>query len=427
MRLRASLAVLLITAFLATACGQGRSTIPETAVGRQLSWFLSAAAKPPIPDAELAAHFAADYLAKAPLGQLKAGLPGIKLERITGVQPAALQGVASVKTSMFIFAITVDDSGKISSLRLKPQRQALDWTAVDARLRALAPQVGFFAGEIAEGRCRTMHALDGGTPRPLASIYKLYVLGAVAERVASGRLSWNDRLRIDRDSPVPSYGPAKQWRPGTTLTVNEAATLMVASSDNTAADLLLRKVGRKAVEAWAAQRAKDPALNRPFLSAREALVLKAADYPRHADAYQALATEEGRRTYLEHTVASVPPSTVRLNKEPRRIDALEWFASPQDVCRVFADLDRLGDDRLHRVMSAHDGGLGLEDADWPTVWFKGGGEPGVLTAAFLARSATGRAYVVTLLLSNPRVAFAQEAGAEVRTLALAAFDLLHAE
>jgi len=68
---------------------------------------------------------------------------------------------------------------------------------------------------------------------------------------------------------------------------------------------------------------------------------------------------------------------------PADIETLEWFASPDDICRAFAGLQQLaarpGLAPLGSILSANDGGIGLEPAQWPTVWFKGGSEPGVLT------------------------------------------------
>ncbi|MFI6318444.1 Cpe/LpqF family protein [Nonomuraea sp. NPDC050556] len=113
MRFRVWLIVLLMTA----ACDQGRSTIPTTPVGRQLTWFLSAAPTPPIPDTALTSHVADPVLAK----HLKAGLPGVKLTRITGVQPGAMQGVFSTDTGPLSFSLTVDDTGKIATLHWEPK------------------------------------------------------------------------------------------------------------------------------------------------------------------------------------------------------------------------------------------------------------------------------------------------------------------
>jgi hypothetical protein len=77
------------------------------------------------------------------------------------------------------------------------------------------------------------------------------------------------------------------------------------------------------------------------------------------------------------------------------------------------------------VLSVNDGGIGLSASLWPTVWFKGGSEPGVLTLGYLARDASGHTFVVIALTENPAKAFDQQTSA-LRLLAVisGAFGLL---
>ena len=56
---------------------------------------------------------------------------------------------------------------------------------------------------------------------------------------------------------------------------------------------------------------------------------------------------------------------------------------------------------IGQVLSLNDGGVQLDPAQWKTTWYKGGSEPGVLTAAYLASTRTGQSYVVTVLAENP--------------------------
>src|SRR5690606_21595197 len=116
-----------------------------------------------------------------------------------------------------------------------------------------------------DGGCVTQVGVDGDQPAPVAGAAKLYVLAAVVDAVAAGTLSWEDQLVIT--SAATSLAPGElQDRPALSrTTVEEAALLMVAVNDNTAADLLQRTVGRQAVEAaLTAYGHHDPALNVPF-------------------------------------------------------------------------------------------------------------------------------------------------------------------
>ena len=89
---------------------------------------------------------------------------------------------------------------------------------------------------------------------------------------------------------------------------------------------------------------------------------------------------------------------------PSDIDTIEYFASPDDICRAFAGLQQLaaqpGLAPLGSILSANDGSIGLDPAQWPTVWFKGGSEPGVLTLGYLATNSKGQTFVVVAMLAT---------------------------
>jgi hypothetical protein len=55
----------------------------------------------------------------------------------------------------------------------------------------------------------------------------------------------------------------------------------------------------------------------------------------------------------------------------------------------------------------NDGGIGLDGAAYPTVWFKGGSEPGVLTLTHLAANTAGKVAVTSVMLHDPDRAFAE--------------------
>jgi beta-lactamase class A len=408
--------------------------IPDTQVGRQLRWFLAAATTPPIPEEELTAHLSEQFLAQVPPEQFNKVIqqvPGLRLQELTEVKPTSLVGLVTSGEQRIQLSISVDGEGRINGLLLSPAEQPTpspspaSWEEVDRRLKAVAPEVGFLAAEVTpQGRCRTVHAVQSGTPRPLGSMFKLYVLGAVAERIRGGGLEWDTTLTIKPELKSLPSGELQNRPDGSTVPVHEAAKLMISISDNTGTDLLIDKVGRQAVEARNRAWSKYAERNRPFLTTRELFVLKGADYPRLARTYLDR-DPRGRRDFLETTVAKTPLSEVRAWDRPRDIGTLEWFGSPDDVCRAYAGLTGLDTKPLDEVLSANDAGLGLDRATWPTVWFKGGSEPGVLTMGFLARSATGKTFVVTALTGDPRKPLDEAAAArELLALIGGSFTLL---
>lgn len=61
---------------------------------------------------------------------------------------------------------------------------------------------------------------------------------------------------------------------GTQISVLDTAAKMISISDNTAANMLINLVGRSAVQAQDRQWSDHAALNVPFLTTREAFILK---------------------------------------------------------------------------------------------------------------------------------------------------------
>ena len=200
---------------------------------------------------------------------------------------------------------------------------------------------------------------------------------------------------------------AAAWPGKSSYTVRELLTLMLQLSDNTAADMLTGLVGRSAVEtALTATGMTSPALDRPFLTTREILVLKLKQWPTLAQRY-VNANEPSRRALLASTVDRAPlPAIADADTwiAPRDIDRLEYFASASDLCRAYTSLAALarqpGLAPIGRVLSLNDDGLQLDPARWQTTWFKGGSEPGVETLAFLATTRSGHSYVVAVLAED---------------------------
>lgn len=87
---------------------------------------------------------------------------------------------------------------------------------------------------------------------PMMSVFKL-PLGAVAlSEVEAGRLSLSETLTVTDKELSPPLSPIGDAWPGrTTYTANEILTAAVVDSDNTAADLLMKRIGGPgAVAAW---------------------------------------------------------------------------------------------------------------------------------------------------------------------------------
>jgi hypothetical protein len=307
-----------------------------------------------------------------------------------------------------------------------------EWARVDRALSGLGPDVGFLAASVAaDGTCEPVHEVAASTPRPTGSQFKLFVLGALAGQIAEGQVSWDQTLTVD--DAVRSLGNSEASgslqfaAPDAQVSVEEAATKMISISDNTAADMLIALVGRDDVEEQVGRWTANAAANEPFLTTREMLLLHYA--AGLADRYLATPRAE-RGAFLASSVDPLPWSEIGsgFSVEPRYVDEIEWFASPDDICRTFAGLQGLSTDPalapLPAVLSLEVGGIGLDPSAWPTVWFKGGSEPGVLTLGWLATNRAGDTFVVEAMVSNPDAALADDSITDLVALAGDAFGLL---
>jgi beta-lactamase family protein len=350
---------------------------------------------------------------------LNATLAQVKSLRLDSVLSSTSEFVTLAVTANGqprIVILSVDAHGLINGLRLtaEPAQPVpavpTTWAAVDKQVQQAAPQTRLLVAKVTGGACQTVHAVDATTPAPLGSAFKLYVLDALARAIAKGTVSWDQRLTLTSELESLPSGELATEPAGTQVTVLQAAEDMISSSDNTAADLLLTLVGRTAVEAAAASTGMaDPALDTPFLTTRELFVLKLDDWPALASRYLALGAA-GRQALLTGTVDRVPLSALPVTAQtgwtqPRDIGTIEWFASPADICRVYASLAALsrqpGLAPVASILEINNGSLGLAPGQWSTVWFKGGSEPGVLTLNYLATTRTGQSYMVSVLAANP--------------------------
>jgi beta-lactamase class A len=385
---------------------------------RQLRWLINATRRAPVPHDELAAHIAADTLAAIggadELNQLFARVGSLTVGRSLTDTATKAERLAAAGADKRVVTVEIDDAGLISGLHFAAYHDTPHtWAELDRRARALAPNVSFAAARIdRDGDPTVVHGIAPDTRRPLGSAFKLYVLGALVDEIAAGRASWQEKLAI-RDDWKSLPGGVLQDRPaGTELTLADLARYMISISDNTAADHLIHRVGRNRVERELGRLGTaEPAADLPFLTTRELFVLKGHDYPRLAAGYHR-APVPARRAQLAQ-IDRVPLSAVTPWTTPRRVNGLEWFATPADVCRALAGLsDRYRGDGmapLGTAMSTNDQYIGLNRRRFPLVWYKGGSEPGVLTVNFLAGAKRGEQVAASLLLSDPEQAFDETA------------------
>lgn len=422
--------------------GDASATPPATSAGVQLRWVLAVldgeVSPASLDDANLGAHFTAAFLRAVPPATLRATFSQLS----DAYAPVTLAAIEAGATDTALVADVVTASGRYVRVQvhtdgavtgrmsglLFTQAPSVDpalssWERFDARFAAVAPRAHMLAAEVTSGRCVPVHAVSSSTQGPLGSEFKLYVLSALAAQVAAGARAWSDPLAIRDDWKSLPSGTWQMLAAGTTHTLQEFATQMISVSDNTATDHLLRTVGRADVEAAvAASGHAMPSRDVPFPTTRELFQLKLGVSESDRVAY--VAGDAGqRRAYLDTVLAGMSLAAATRAAPgwttPVHIDDIEWFASPDDVCSVFARLraqaEAPGGAPVYGVLSVNPG-LPLDARVFPYVGYKGGSEPGVLTMSWLLRRDDGRWFVVSTAYSDPARAIDEE-GAQYLSLA----------
>ena len=404
--------VLTVAALAGTTVPASATRVAQVTAEAQLQWVVDASARVPIPAAEQRQHLSSSFLDaiggtdnfNAVLGQLGP----LALQELLVRTPARVQAITGSAQGLLLVTLAVDAAGLVEFLLFLPAPPR-SWAELDARLHALAPRVSFAASVIdTSGHCRPLHAVDAGTTQPLGSAFKLYVLGALARAVTDGRVSWDEQLAIREEWKSMPSGVLQDAPAGTMLPLREYANYMISISDNTATDHLIHLLGREAVQRQLFRFDNDAAIsNIPFLTTRELFALKGFRYPTIADGY--LALPRPLRAHALPLIGQIPRSEIKPWTQPRKIDQIEWFGSPRDMCRAYAGLwqqnAQPGLAPVGAALSINDGGIGLDRARYPVVWFKGGSEPGVLTSNHLALTADGQVLVTSIMLANPAAPF----------------------
>ncbi len=273
--------------------------------------------------------------------------------------------------------------------------------------------------------------MASSTPRPLASEFKLFVLGALANEIAAGRVGWKQELTVQNQLRSAGNAAGKgslQFSPaGTKVSVQETATKMISISDNTAADMLINLVGQPALESQVRQWSNTPQLDSPLLTTRQLFLLHYVDYPILANAYLAR-HRNNREAFLKSSVDPLSLSEIQPSTAPRDVDRIEYFGSSDDICRAFVALQQLSHQPklspITSIFSVNNGGLGIKSSEWPTAWFKGGSEPGVLTLGYMATDSKGQTFVVSAMLSNATAALAPSTTFALLAVIVSAFGLI---
>lgn len=335
---------------------------PNSPVGAQLAWFLSAVNAGTVTSQAVTAHFSAAFVAHSNADALALGFNTMHAQ----FAPIKLVGFGGTPTPDLAAAVLVDKTGTylkltlhvdaseahlIDSMEFAPApefdpNRPKTFEQLDSAVQKAAPNSAFLVAEVTPTGCKEVHGFHADSEVALGSAFKLWVLSTLAEQIHDGEHTWDEPLAIsDAHKSIPS-GDMRNDPAGTLHPLLVYAQRMISVSDNTAADHLLFLAGRESVEERLARAGHaHPELDIPFLGTREISTMKTLVSSSDIERYLA-SDVPAKRAFLDSLASYDLDEVLSRSADwitPRYIDTLEWFGSPRDICNVFASLKSQGD------------------------------------------------------------------------------------
>ncbi|GAA2234591.1 serine hydrolase [Herbiconiux moechotypicola] len=445
----AATALALVLAGCTSTGGVGQTTatavldpvaLPDTPVGEHAAWVVAALNGEL--DADQVRIAAPDRLARVALDEISPQELADVFEQLaaqgpwtpTAVQAVGSQAVVTLHSptaDALDLQLVLDADDRITGLLFVPSAAervaATSWGELESAVEALAAPTRLVVTEVAAAGAADAASgpvfsagTDPGDPLPSGSVFKLYVLGAVADAVAAGELAWNQELTLTDDVKSLPSGELQNEPAGTVVTVRDAAEAMISISDNTATDLLVQAVGPDAVErAFADFGQADPSANVPLLTTRALFQLGWGASEEETAAREAWnhADETQRRALL----AALPtgPIDVEASAVTTLVwqEGLDWFTTADDLTAVHRGLQERAaagevGAPVREILAVNDGlGDAVFGERWPYVAFKGGSSVGVLAGSWYLERDDGRAFTVSIQsASDDPAALADQTG-----------------
>jgi beta-lactamase class A len=343
----------------------------------------------------------AEQLAKV-LGQLKAqyGAP-LSLGAIQPIDARSARIDIVFEKAVVTFTIGVQDA-RLSGLFVTGSRTQGDTLEqITQDIAALPGRTGLVVQTLGDGKAQTIASANADQRFAIASVFKLYVLAEIDRAVRAGERRWADVLPLTQKSH-PS-GITQAWPDNAPLTLQTLATLMISISDNSATDTLIAALGQDRLAAIVrASGHATPEDLLPLLTTQAVTGLKMPANAALRDRFLA-AREQDQASVLAGAGDALTLPKLDLSVYtggPNQIDTIEWFASPADVARLLAMLERDGDPVTKAILKINPGIAPVNAGRWADLGYKGGSEPGIMAMSFLARSAQGERYIVAAMVND---------------------------
>ena len=327
-------------------------------------------AAPPMPEGAFARLFGAaetsgdwfapSFLAQIPLEKVRTIVRSMKdeLGALRAVRRAEGGFECDFEKGTVPAEAELDEQGRFVRLFFRPPRvKGRTIEAALAAVRALPGRASLLV--LTDGKERA--SLSPDAPLAVGSAFKLAVLETLRGQVVAKKRQWSDVVELDPRWRSMPTGFLQTWPEHAPVTLYALAALMISQSDNTATDQLLSLLGRADVERLAPH-------DRPLLATRELFVLKSRPNGNLLARFRA-EDEAGRRALLaELDDKRLSAGDLDLER-PTALD-VEWHLSARELCGLIEKVHDLP------LMSINPGPA--SPADWTSIAYKGGAEPGVL-------------------------------------------------
>ncbi|WP_447555210.1 serine hydrolase [Vreelandella sp. EE22] len=117
-------------------------------------------------------------------------------------------------------------------------------TRIAAIEEAFGGELGVYVQDLQSGEAFSWQA---DLPWYLASLIKVPVAAEVYAQRQAGRLTLDERITLNQTDYVDGAGPVNWHDPGTPISITYLLEQMITVSDNTASDMLIKRVGLSAV------------------------------------------------------------------------------------------------------------------------------------------------------------------------------------
>lgn len=105
-------------------------------------------------------------------------------------------------------------------------------------------QLGFYMKHVESGK---ELAIDADKIFPLGSVFKIPLMVETVRQVDAGLLSMDEKLKLESKNMCIGSGILQYLSPGLELSVRDLLTLMIIATDNTASEILWKRVGIQSV------------------------------------------------------------------------------------------------------------------------------------------------------------------------------------